>query len=284
MAISTLLRVVRLDRIPRRRDPRGLCRSAARTMRTSPRARRLTAPARRSGSLGSNGARGPDPELQGLPSAAEVDAAGRRRRRRGRRGAAQPDRPRGLARRARDRPSAAPVRPRLRGRRQDRRRAARLGLRRRRSGGRRTARWRSAWPIGDAHAIEIPDGADPALAGALGIAGLAGWLPFAWRAPLEGGESVLVLGASGSVGIVAVQAAKLLGAGRVVAAGRSAAGPRAGRGARRGRHDPPRRARRPRHRVQGRVRRGRAELRLRPALGAARRQRPSRLPCRSRRS
>jgi NADPH:quinone reductase len=78
--------------------------------------------------------------------------------------------------------------------------------------------------IGDAHAIEIPDGADPALAGALGIAGLAGWLPFAWRAPLEGGESVLVLGASGSVGIVAVQAAKLLGAGRVVAAARSAAG------------------------------------------------------------
>src|SRR6187200_1243634 len=44
--------------------------------------------------------------------------------------------------------------------------------------------------IGDAHAIEIPDGADPALAGALGIAGLAGWLPFAWRAPLEGGEGV----------------------------------------------------------------------------------------------
>src|SRR6478735_1409834 len=39
-------------------------------------------------------------------------------------------------------------------------------------------------PIGDAHAIEVPDGASPALAGALGIAGLAGWLPFAWRAPL----------------------------------------------------------------------------------------------------
>ena len=74
-------------------------------------------------------------------------------------------------------------------------------------------------PIGDAHAIEVPDGADPALAGALGIAGLAGWLPFAWRAPLKGGENVLVLGATGSVGIVAVQTAKLLGAGRVVAAG-----------------------------------------------------------------
>ncbi len=79
-------------------------------------------------------------------------------------------------------------------------------------------------PIGDSSAIDVPDGADPALAAALGIAGLAGWLPFAWRAPLAGGENVLVLGATGSVGLVAVQAAKLLGAGRVVAAGRSAAG------------------------------------------------------------
>ena len=78
--------------------------------------------------------------------------------------------------------------------------------------------------IGDAHAIAVPDGADPALAAALGIAGLAGWLPFAWRAPLRGGEQVLVLGATGSVGLVAVQTAKLLGARRVVAAGRSAEG------------------------------------------------------------
>jgi NADPH:quinone reductase len=78
--------------------------------------------------------------------------------------------------------------------------------------------------VGDAHAIEVPDGADPALAAGLGIAGLAGWLPFAWRAPLTGGETVLVLGATGSVGLVAVQAARLLGASRVVAAGRSDAG------------------------------------------------------------
>jgi NADPH2:quinone reductase len=78
--------------------------------------------------------------------------------------------------------------------------------------------------IGDAQAIDVPDGADHALAAALGIAGLAGWLPLAWRAPLQGGENVLVLGATGSVGNVAVQTAKLLGAARVVAAGRSAAG------------------------------------------------------------
>ena len=79
-------------------------------------------------------------------------------------------------------------------------------------------------PIGDAHVIEVPEGADPAVAAGLGIAGLAGWLPLAWRAPLAGGENVLVLGATGSVGLVAVQAAKLLGANRVVAAGRSAEG------------------------------------------------------------
>jgi NADPH:quinone reductase len=78
--------------------------------------------------------------------------------------------------------------------------------------------------VRDAHTVDVPEGADPALAAGFGIAGLAGWLPFAWRAPLTGGEEVLVLGATGSVGLVAIQTAKLLGAGRVVAAGRSAAG------------------------------------------------------------
>jgi len=67
---------------------------------------------------------------------------------------------------------------------------------------------------------EVPDGADPALAAALGTAGLAGWLPLAWRAPVREGDRVLVLGATGAAGQVALQAAKLLGAAHVVAAGR----------------------------------------------------------------
>ena len=68
--------------------------------------------------------------------------------------------------------------------------------------------------------VALPDDVDLMLAGALGIAGVAGWLPVAVRAPVEEGETVLVLGATGTVGLVAMQAARLFGAGRVVAAGR----------------------------------------------------------------
>ena len=74
------------------------------------------------------------------------------------------------------------------------------------------------------NAFDLPDDLDDGLAVALGIAGLAGWLPLSWRARLEPGEHVLVLGATGVVGQIAVQAARLLGAGRIVAAGRSQAG------------------------------------------------------------
>ncbi|MGH7359093.1 MAG: quinone oxidoreductase family protein, partial [Candidatus Rokuibacteriota bacterium] len=68
--------------------------------------------------------------------------------------------------------------------------------------------------------VPVPEGIDPAVAAALGTAGLAAWLPLTWRAPLSPGENVLVLGATGTVGLIAVQAARLLGASRVVAAGR----------------------------------------------------------------
>ncbi|MFJ9542763.1 zinc-binding alcohol dehydrogenase family protein [Streptomyces sp. NPDC101225] len=56
---------------------------------------------------------------------------------------------------------------------------------------------------------------------AVGVAGVSAWLPLTWKAGLRPGEQVLVLGATGSVGRIAVQAARVLGAGRVVAAGRN---------------------------------------------------------------
>lgn len=70
--------------------------------------------------------------------------------------------------------------------------------------------------------VEVPGSADDVLAAALGVPGLAAWLPLTWVAPVRAGETVVVLGATGNLGAVAVQAAKLLGAGRVVAVGRDA--------------------------------------------------------------
>jgi NADPH2:quinone reductase len=72
-------------------------------------------------------------------------------------------------------------------------------------------------------AAPVPDGLDDTAAAAVGVAGIAGWLPVSRRAPVREGDCVLVLGATGTVGSVAVQAARLLGAERVVAAGRDPA-------------------------------------------------------------
>lgn len=69
----------------------------------------------------------------------------------------------------------------------------------------------------------VPDGLDEAVAVACGVAGIAGWVPVATRAPVRPDDRVLVLGATGTAGSVALQAARLLGAARVVAAGRDIA-------------------------------------------------------------
>jgi NADPH:quinone reductase len=69
-------------------------------------------------------------------------------------------------------------------------------------------------------AVPVPEGLDDAVAAAAGVAGIAGWLPLSERAPVDTGDRVLILGATGTVGSVAVQGARLLGAERVVAAGR----------------------------------------------------------------
>ena len=66
--------------------------------------------------------------------------------------------------------------------------------------------------------LPLPDGVSDDLAAALGLSAVAAWMALSWRGQLQPGEHVLVLGASGNVGQVAVQAARLHGAGRVVAA------------------------------------------------------------------
>lgn len=74
--------------------------------------------------------------------------------------------------------------------------------------------------VDEADLIDLPDGIDPGLAVALGTAGVAGWLATTQRAAVGAGDRVVVLGASGAVGTVAVQAARHRDAAVVVAVGR----------------------------------------------------------------
>src|SRR5436305_12263278 len=70
--------------------------------------------------------------------------------------------------------------------------------------------------------LPLPDSLDDSTAAALVNPGMSAWLALAWRAQLVPGETVLILGATGVAGQLAVQIAKLLGAGTVIAAGRNA--------------------------------------------------------------
>jgi NADPH:quinone reductase-like Zn-dependent oxidoreductase len=71
--------------------------------------------------------------------------------------------------------------------------------------------------------VVLDEAIDDAAAAALGLTGVAAWMSLA-RGKLEPGEQVLVLGASGAVGQLALQAARVLGAQRVIGASRSEEG------------------------------------------------------------
>ncbi|MGH9710276.1 MAG: quinone oxidoreductase family protein, partial [Candidatus Acidiferrales bacterium] len=71
------------------------------------------------------------------------------------------------------------------------------------------------------YCFPIPEGVDDVTAAALPNPGISAWLSLTQRAKLAPGETVLILGATGVTGKLAVQIAKLLGAGRVIAAGRN---------------------------------------------------------------
>ena len=72
-----------------------------------------------------------------------------------------------------------------------------------------------------AFTFPIPKEVNDETAAALPNPGVSAWLSLAFRAKLARGENVLILGATGVAGKLALQIAKLLGAGRVVAAGRN---------------------------------------------------------------
>jgi NADPH:quinone reductase-like Zn-dependent oxidoreductase len=66
----------------------------------------------------------------------------------------------------------------------------------------------------------LPEGVDEAAVAAAMNPAMSSWLALRLRASMRPGQSVFVLGATGNAGQMAIQIAKLLGAGRVVGAGR----------------------------------------------------------------
>jgi NADPH:quinone reductase-like Zn-dependent oxidoreductase len=69
--------------------------------------------------------------------------------------------------------------------------------------------------------IDLPDGVDSNKIAAAMNPAMSAWVALRRRVPLGAGQSVLVLGATGNAGRMAVQVAKRLGAAGVVAAGRN---------------------------------------------------------------
>ena len=70
---------------------------------------------------------------------------------------------------------------------------------------------------------EVPADVDDITAAAIANPGMSSWAALTHRSHMKCGESVLVLGAAGASGRLAIQVAKHLGAGRVVAAARNRA-------------------------------------------------------------
>ena len=69
--------------------------------------------------------------------------------------------------------------------------------------------------------LPLPDGLDDAVAAGIANPAMSSWAALTARAKFVAGESLLILGATGVAGQLAVQVAKRLGARRVVGAGRN---------------------------------------------------------------
>jgi NADPH:quinone reductase-like Zn-dependent oxidoreductase len=74
--------------------------------------------------------------------------------------------------------------------------------------------------VDERRAIELPDDVDAPTVAATMNPAMSAWVALRLRVPIEPGQRVLVLGATGNAGTMAVRVAKLLGAGHVVGAGR----------------------------------------------------------------
>lgn len=72
------------------------------------------------------------------------------------------------------------------------------------------------------HCLPLPDGLDAVTAAAIANPGMSSWAAYKLPARLKPGETVLINGATGTAGRLAIQIAKHLGAKKVIATGRNA--------------------------------------------------------------
>lgn len=77
--------------------------------------------------------------------------------------------------------------------------------------------------VADGHWIELPAEIDDARAAVIANPGMSSWAALAERARIRPGETVIINGATGASGQLAVRIARHLGAGRIIATGRNAA-------------------------------------------------------------
>jgi NADPH2:quinone reductase len=75
--------------------------------------------------------------------------------------------------------------------------------------------------VQDDEIVALPHGMDAVTAAAVGNSGVAAYVPLIETAGLQAGETVLILGATGAVGQLAVQIARSRGAAKVVGVGRN---------------------------------------------------------------
>jgi len=76
-------------------------------------------------------------------------------------------------------------------------------------------------PVRASQCVEIPASVDDILAAAIANPGMSAWTALVERAHLVAGETVLINGATGTAGRIAVQLAKYLGARKIIATGRN---------------------------------------------------------------
>jgi NADPH:quinone reductase-like Zn-dependent oxidoreductase len=75
--------------------------------------------------------------------------------------------------------------------------------------------------VQSSHCVALPEGLDDVTAAAIANPGMSSWAALTERAKLAAGETVLVNGATGTAGRLAVQIARYLGAKNVIATGRN---------------------------------------------------------------